>query len=152
MGNVLLGLLSITFAILGRTRIAASILVVAVITDYFDGKIARMTKTSSEFGKQLDSLADTVSFGVAPTVIAFTLNQSRLAIIAFSIFLICGVLRLAKYNIMESQGYYIGMPITLNGIIIPVLYFVGLPALYLPYIYLILGILMVAPVQLKKRR
>ncbi len=150
LANVLLGLLSIIFAIIGNLLAANIILLIAVVADFLDGKVARLSKSSGEFGKQLDSLADTVSFGVAPTVIGFTLVQSRLAIIAFSLFLICGVLRLAKFNIMEAEGFYIGMPITINGIIIPLVYFFGLPSQYFPYLYLILGILMVAPIQLKK--
>ncbi len=152
IANIILGLLCIIFAILGKPSLANIALISAVVFDFLDGRIARLTKTQNEFGKQLDSLADTISFGVAPTVIAFTLIQSNLAIIAFSIFLICGVMRLAKFNIMELKGSYIGMPITFNGIIIPIIYFIGVSYRFYPYIYLVLAILMVAPVQLTKKR
>lgn len=150
LSNVLVGLLVIALAISGNTILAAILLILAVFLDFFDGKIARWSKTSNEFGKQLDSLADTVSFGVAPTVIGFTLIQSKLALIAFSIFLFCGILRLAKFNIMDAKGYYVGMPITMNGILIPIAIFAGMPAMYFPYLYLFLGALMVAPIRMKK--
>lgn len=149
--NVLLGLLSIIFAITAQLFTASIILLVAVVFDVLDGKIARLTKTANEFGKQLDALADTVSFGVAPTVIGFSVIQTKLAILAFSIFLLCGILRLAKFNIMNAEDSYIGMPITINGIIIPLVILFGLPAEYFPYLYLILAILMVAPIQVKKK-
>ena len=149
--NVFIGLLSISFAITGNLAIASILLFVAVIVDFLDGKIARLTKTHNDFGKQLDSLADTVSFGVAPTVIGFSLIQTKLAMISFSIFLLCGILRLAKYNIMEANDSYIGMPITFNGIIIPLVYLFGLPILYYPYLYLVLAALMIAPIQIRKK-
>lgn len=150
--NVFLGLLSIIFTINDQIFVASALLIAAVIFDVFDGKLARHTKTNNDFGKQLDSLADTVSFGVAPTVIGFSLIQTKLALIAFSIFLLCGILRLAKFNIMQAQGYYIGMPITINGIIIPLVVFFSLPAMYFPYLYLLLAILMVCPIQVKKKK
>lgn len=151
LGNVFLGLFAIVFTITDQLHIAVILLLIAVAVDFLDGKIARITKTQNEFGKQLDSLADTISFGVAPTVIGFSLIQTKLAIIAFSIFLLCGILRLAKFNIMDAKGYYIGMPITINGIIIPLVYLFGLPSIYYPYLYLTLGVLMVAPVSWKKK-
>jgi len=150
LANVFLGMLCIILAIIGSMTAAGIVLLLAVVTDIVDGRIARYTKTQSEFGKQLDSLADTVSFGVAPTVIGFLQLQTPLAILAFSFFLLCGVLRLAKFNIMEENNSFIGMPITVNGIIIPVIYFLNTPAMYYPYIYLALGLAMIAPVKLKK--
>ena len=60
------------------------------------------------------------------------------------------MLRLARYNIMEFKGAYYGMPITLNGIIIPALFFAGLPIKFYPYVYLVLGILMVSSLKIKK--
>ena len=111
------------------------------------------------FGKELDSLADTVSFGVAPAIFGFSLMQSSsnlhqlritFGIIAFTIFLFCGILRLARYNIMDMKGTFQGMPITLNGIIIPLAYFLNVPIKFYPYIYISLGILMVSSIRIKK--
>lgn len=163
--NVALGLASIIFSISNNFDYAAYVLLIAVIFDYLDGKIAASMHQQNEFGKELDSLADTVSFGVAPAIFGFSLMQFTseikqfqltFGIIAFTIFLFCGVLRLARYNIMDLRGIYRGMPITLSGIIIPLVYFAGskfYPVSYItffPYIYLLLGILMVSSLRIKK--
>ena len=150
MLNALSGLFSIGFAINDNLRLAAIMLMAAIFFDWLDGKVARLTSRGGEFGKQLDSLADTISFGVAPVVFGFTVIQTNLAIISFTVFLFCGILRLARYNIAEMQGGYQGMPITLNGAIIPLVYFMSLkPELY-PYIYLASAALMVSSIKVKK--
>ena len=163
--NVALGLISIVFSISNNFNYAAFVLLIAVAFDYIDGKIASSMHQQNLFGKELDSLSDTVSFGVAPAIFGFSLMQYApnlkhfqitFGIIAFTIFLFCGILRLARYNIMDMKGVYQGMPITLNGIIIPAVYFAGsrfYPAAYVkffPYIYLVLGILMVSSIRIKK--
>ncbi len=148
--NVVFGLTAILFAITSKYSLAAIMLIAAVVFDYLDGKVAVLTKTNNEFGKELDSLADTISFGVAPAVFGFSLIQTPLAMIAFTIFLFCGILRLARYNIMDMKGTYQGMPITLNGLIIPLIYFLDVPLSYYPYIYLFLGVLMISNLRIKK--
>ena len=157
--NVSLGLVSIVFSINDNFDYAAYLLLAAVVFDYFDGKIAKFMRQQSLFGKELDSLADTVSFGVAPAIFGFSLMQFAsnikqlqitIGIIAFTIFLFCGILRLARYNIMELKGSFQGMPITLNGIIMPLAYFFNIPIKFYPYIYLALGILMVSSFRVKK--
>ena len=164
--NAALGLVSIIFSIGNYFDYAAYALLVALVSDYLDGKIAASMHQQTAFGKELDSLADTVSFGVAPAIFGFSLMQFFMpharqfqltfGIIAFTIFLFCGVLRLARYNIMDMKGFYRGMPITLNGILIPLVYFIGskfYPVDYVrffPYIYLLLGILMVSSLRIKK--
>lgn len=157
--NVALGLLSIVFSVNNNFGYAAFVLLIAVAFDYLDGKIARVMNQQSVFGKELDSLADTVSFGVAPAIFGFSLMQAAsgtnqlqitFGIIAFTTFLFCGILRLARYNIMDLKGSFQGMPITLNGIIIPLTYFLKVPIKFYPYIYLMLGILMVSSFRVKK--
>ena len=148
--NVIFGIISILFAIKGWYSTASLMMVLAVISDYFDGKIAKTMGQQNEFGKELDSLADTVSFGVAPAIFGFVLIQTPLAIISFTIFLFCGILRLARYNIMNLKGAFQGMPITMNGIFIPLAYFLHTPIKFYPYIYLVLGILMVSSFRIKK--
>ena len=157
--NVALGLASIVFSINNNFTYAASVLFIAVIFDYLDGKIAKSMHQQNTFGKELDSLADTVSFGVAPAIFGFSLmqffsnaHQLRItfSMIALTIFLFCGILRLARYNVMDLKGAYHGMPITLNGIIIPLAYFLHTPIKFYPYIYLALGILMVSSIRIKK--
>lgn len=157
--NVALGILSIVFSIENNFKYASFVLLIAVVFDYLDGKIAKSMQQQNTFGKELDSLADTVSFGVAPAIFGFSLmqfasktNQLQITfgIVAFTIFLFCGILRLARYNVMDLRGAFQGMPITLNGIIIPLAYFLNTPIKFYPYIYLGLGVLMVSSIRVKK--
>lgn len=148
--NVIFGIISILFAVKGWFMTASIMLVLAVLSDYLDGKIAKIMQQQNEFGRELDSLADTVSFGVAPAIFGFALIQTPLAIISFTVFLFCGILRLARYNIMDMKGAFQGMPITMNGIVIPLIYFLKMPIKYYPYVYLVLGILMVSSIRVKK--
>ena len=148
--NVIFGIISILFSIKGWYNTASLMLLLAVASDFFDGKIAKIMGQANEFGKELDSLADTISFGVAPAIFGFALIQTPLAIISFTIFLFCGILRLARYNIMDLKGAFQGMPITLNGIIIPFIFFLDVPIRFYPYIYLVLGVFMVSSLRIKK--
>ena len=148
--NVVFGIISVLFAIKGFYNTAALMLLLAVVSDYFDGKIAKIMGQQNDFGRELDSLADTVSFGVAPAIFGFTLIQTPLAIICFTVFLFCGILRLARYNVMNLKGAFQGMPITLNGIIIPIFYFMNTPIKFYPYVYLMLGVLMVSSLKIKR--
>lgn len=154
--NVIFGIISILFAVKGLYTTASFMLLLAVVSDYFDGKIAKVMGQQNDFGRELDSLADTVSFGVAPAIFGFSLIQTPLAVISFTVFLFCGILRLARYNIMDLHGSFQGMPITMNGIIVPLFYLLRnqlhLEIRYFPYLYLILGILMVSSFKVKKLR
>ncbi len=148
--NVIFGIISALFAIKGWYNTASVMLLFAVVSDYLDGKIAKIMHQQNEFGRELDSLADTISFGVAPAIFGFALIQTPLALISFTIFLFCGILRLARYNIMNLSGAFQGMPITLNGIIIPLIFFLDVPIKFYPYIYLVLGILMVSSFRMRR--
>ena len=148
--NVIFGLAAIFFILKENYYFAVISLFLAVIADYLDGKIARKLKQQNTFGKELDSLADTISFGVVPAIFGFSLIQTPLAIVAFIFFLFCGILRLARYNIMHIREGFEGMPITLNGIIIPAIFLFKVPIDFYPYIYLILGILMVSSIRFRK--
>jgi len=150
LANVMGGVIAIMFAIQERYAIAMVALIGAVIADFFDGKVARTLNQQNSFGKELDSLADTISFGVAPTIIGFTLIETPFAIFCFTIFLFCGILRLARFNVMQRNERFEGMPITVNGVLIPVIYLMGVPASFYPYIYIALGILMVSSISFKK--
>jgi len=148
--NIFMGFLVILFVISENYYFAVIALLLAVVFDYLDGKVARLIKREGDFGKQLDSLADTISFGVAPAIFGFSLIQTNFALVVFSLFLFAGVLRLARYNIMEFTGEFAGMPITVNGVVIPLIYFINVPASVYPYIYLFLAVLMVSPLKVKK--
>jgi CDP-diacylglycerol--serine O-phosphatidyltransferase len=84
LANLTCGLFSLVMAINGLHRFGALFIFLAAVCDYFDGRVARMLRVTSEIGGQLDSLADVVSFGVAPAILAHSIKSwSFLMIIAF---------------------------------------------------------------------
>lgn len=125
--NLFSGCVGIVFAFQGELVIAGYAILAAAIFDFFDGMVARLLKAHSEIGKELDSLADVVSFGVLPSVIIYQLflqspqvgNISQY--LNFSAFLIAifSALRLAKFNIDERQAEnFIGLPTPANALLI----------------------------------
>jgi CDP-diacylglycerol--serine O-phosphatidyltransferase len=116
-GNLFLGFWAIVRTIHGQYAEAAPLIFWAILLDVLDGRIARMTGTTSEFGGELDSLADVVSFGVAPALLAYAWGFSTLPrvgwLVAF-LFVVCGALRLARFNVQKSSidgRYFVGLPI-----------------------------------------
>jgi CDP-diacylglycerol---serine O-phosphatidyltransferase len=104
----------------GEFEVAALFILGAIIFDSLDGTVAKLTKSTSEFGKELDSLCDLVSFGAAPAVLIYTAYlhdaQSmggKAASFFAVIYVICGALRLARYNVYQSEmrAYFVGLPI-----------------------------------------
>ena len=133
--NIVSGSLAIIFAIDGHLVWAAIFICAAAFFDFLDGLAARLLNAYSEVGKQLDSLADVVSFGVAPGAILFTLLEFSLFgkndpiyeisahwyewLILFTAFLVpvFGAIRLARFNtIAEEEDFFRGLPIPANGI------------------------------------
>lgn len=120
--NLLSGVLSIYAAIHGKFVLASVLLFAAVFFDMIDGYVARKLHLEGDFGAELDSLSDLVSFGVAPMVLLMTFYDTTwLSVLALSI-PICGALRLARHNINRhvTHGFLIGIPITMSGLIIPI--------------------------------
>ncbi len=113
--NLAAGFYSILLAFSSKFLAAAWVILLGVVFDNLDGKVARLTHTESEFGVEYDSLSDLVSFGVAPAFLmyAFVLKDfGRLGIIASFLFLICGALRLARFNVqVNHKDSFIGLPI-----------------------------------------
>ena len=151
IANLIFGLLTIFYAIDQQFTTAAIFLLIAVLFDFIDGKIARATKTS-DFGKQLDSLADLVSFGVAPAIFGLGLQQWY-SILILLFFVIAGMLRLARFNVTKIKGFE-GVPITWNGLLFPLLFFIyfyyQFQINYFLIIYAIMGILMISKIKIKK--
>jgi CDP-diacylglycerol--serine O-phosphatidyltransferase len=123
IGNLFLGVLSIILVFNNEPERAAVLIIVAMLLDGLDGRVARALNAQSEFGKELDSLSDVISFGVAPAfimyVVAFndpTVLSPAFAWIVTAIFPICGALRLARFNVVAgTPGYFIGLPIPAAG-------------------------------------
>ena len=117
VGNLFCGYWSIWSSIRGTFERAAVLVIVAAVLDMLDGRIARLTNSTSEFGEEYDSLADLVSFGVAPAVLAYSWGLSdfdRLGWLASFLFVVCGSMRLARFNIqthIADKKYFIGLPI-----------------------------------------
>ena len=111
------GFYSIIATIQSRYEAAAIAIIIAAIFDGLDGRIARFTKTTSHFGTEYDSLSDLVSFGVAPAILAFLWALApfgRLGWLAAFMYVICGALRLARFNVEKSglkSSYFKGLPI-----------------------------------------
>jgi CDP-diacylglycerol---serine O-phosphatidyltransferase len=141
-GNMAAGYYAISQAIQGTASLpwhfdqAAKAIGIAIVLDFFDGGIARLTNTASPFGRELDSLADVIAFGIAPAILAWTwgfrmlplvgdpdvrTRVIQLGAIATFVFLLAGACRLARFNIQVNpqpsnpgrpgRKYFVGMPI-----------------------------------------
>jgi len=115
-GNVLCGFLSIYSNFNKNFVMAGWYIMVAMIFDILDGRVARMSKGTSNFGAEFDSLADLVSFGMAPSLLVyFTLLYSSkvhlLGLFVSFFYLLCGAIRLARFNISPTSDHFSGMPI-----------------------------------------
>jgi len=113
------GLTGIRFAVEGRWEYAVAAIILAAILDALDGRMARMLNASSEFGAQLDSLADIVSFGVAPAMVLYFWTLQGAGGIGWAVtlfFIVCCALRLARFNSMDGKlppyayNYFTGIP------------------------------------------
>jgi CDP-diacylglycerol--serine O-phosphatidyltransferase len=115
--NLFFGFYSVVCAIDGQFKAAAVAIMIAAVFDALDGKIARATHTLSRFGAEFDSLADLVSFGMAPAFLMYLWilkPMGRLGWLAAFLFVACGALRLARFNTnldQSSDGYFVGLPI-----------------------------------------
>jgi CDP-diacylglycerol--serine O-phosphatidyltransferase len=145
--NLFAGCMAVYFAFLGNYDLVAGFILLAAVFDFADGLAARVLKAYSPMGKELDSLADVVSFGVAPGVLAMTLlGESALPHwVSFAGFIIpvFSALRLAKFNIDERQtSSFLGLPTPANA-----LFWVGLgysfPDFLINNPYLLLGLIAV---------
>jgi len=115
--NMFCGFYAMVAAINGKFVAAAYAIVIAGIFDNLDGKIARATRSTSQFGVEFDSLADLVSFGVAPGLLMYQWVLSplgRIGWLAAFLFVVCGALRLARFNAQvgtTSSEHFVGLPI-----------------------------------------
>ncbi len=114
---LLSGFYSIVSSINGHFEVAAVMIAVAFVCDGLDGRVARASRTSSEFGVEYDSLSDLVAFGVAPACLAYTWALkplNGLSIVIAGMFVVCGALRLARFNIQTDtvdKNRFVGLPI-----------------------------------------
>jgi len=115
--NLFFGFYSTISAIRGQFEMAAVLIIIAAVFDMLDGKIARATRTTSKFGMEYDSLADLVSFGMAPSLMIYLWAlqpYGRIGWLAAFLFTICGALRLARFNTQTGtvgSEYFVGLAI-----------------------------------------
>ena len=164
LGGVCLGISSIKFSIDGNYNLAVTLILFAAILDALDGRIARLIKGTSEFGKELDSLTDFVSFGIAPVFVLYFWELSNYGKLGWAITLIysvCCVLRLARFNLTKvdenqewKKNFFEGIPSPAGGLLIlmPLIYDltdlnIGFNIKILtPYLTIIIAILLVSKI------
>lgn len=121
LGNLGAGFFSIINSFSGNFTAASWAILIAVGLDILDGQTARLTRTTSKFGVEFDSLADLVSFGLAPAVLMYSLilhRYGKVGILVAFLFVVGGALRLAKFNVKAGESdisYFSGLPIPAAG-------------------------------------
>ena len=159
--NLSCGVISILSVMDGKFAYAGAFILLAGLVDRYDGRIARFLNVSSDLGKELDSLSDLVSFGVAPSILVYILYNFKsfgpyglLGLAILLLFPICGAYRLARFNTAAFDGSFTGIPITIVGCFIALFSLLDLNRAVSIYIVAILMIagsyLMVSKIKLKK--
>ncbi|HTA69543.1 MAG TPA: CDP-diacylglycerol--serine O-phosphatidyltransferase [Bryobacteraceae bacterium] len=177
-GNIFLGFIaivrSIQGALLGASgqlganpdfEVAAKAIGIAVVLDGLDGRIARLTNTTSDFGREMDSLADVITFGIAPAVLAYTwgiqfvmpgglLHDHRAGYFFAFLYLLCGAARLARFNVQTNpvpknpgradRKYFVGLPIPAAAAIVAAIVYAADSAPLEWWIYSVLWLALLA--------
>jgi len=175
--SLLLGVASIVTTQLGDLKLAAWIIVWCGLLDVMDGVSARLLKATSSFGAEFDSMADLVSFGVAPAILILNAGlqigrvevdsgQFWVLLAAVAVFVLAGAMRLARFNLMSeesSDGWFAGVPITAAGggltssIVLVLLYHPDIAGvlplqLYFPVLMFVLALLMISRIRFPKAK
>ena len=160
--NLVCGFLSILAASHGEFLVASWLILIANIFDILDGRLARLTSVESLFGAELDSLCDLVSFGVAPAFLVYTRyfkdgNIGMLGMLVAVIFVLCGALRLARFNVTphSHKDVFEGLPIPGGAGILATMVifelqyfsFLSIPQMAVPFIVVITAFLMVSKIE-----
>lgn len=154
--NIVFGSLSLVYTLNQQYSSAAIFILIAVLMDSLDGRIARKLDNCSQFGKELDSLSDLVSFGVAPALLVYsqvlTPYVYSLGLIVAILYIVCGAFRLARFNVLNISDSFMGIPITLAGAIVAVLSFfsTSMSTTLVLATLLFLAIMMVSSVKVPK--
>lgn len=128
---------------------------IAAFLDRYDGKVARKFNQESELGKQLDSMADIISFGVAPALLMYEMALTDFGVTGMMMavmYIAAGALRLARFNVMDSTGYFVGLPITAAGTLLTFSYFFTnvFSGMFYLIFFPVLAVFMVSTFTLKK--
>ncbi len=168
MGNLLFGFFSIVFASRGDFAQAGFSILFAALLDGLDGQVARMLKVSSKLGAELDSLADCVTFGVAPGYLVFnaylsdfyiTLGQKPFlaGMVIAVVFPVCAAYRLARFNVTHESDSFSGLPSPIAGIMIALIpiaitepEYIRSHQFYFVPVFIVIALLMVSTVRFSK--
>lgn len=153
--NALCGFGAIVAIQYGMVQLSCTLILLAAIADGLDGSMARYMG-GSDIGGSLDSLADVISFGVAPAIIITSFISEFVTLVAVCFYLICGILRLARFNISKpDSAFFKGLPITAGGITVAAIILVDeghLQSIAVALGCIILGMLMVSSIPYMKIR
>ncbi|MDW0110401.1 CDP-diacylglycerol--serine O-phosphatidyltransferase [Sporosarcina aquimarina] len=141
--NLSFGVIALILISKDLSHMSLVFIFLAALFDRFDGMTARHFHTESAFGKELDSLSDIISFGIAPALLIYHSALSDMlwvGIAAVIIYIACGAVRLARYNVEEFDGVFRGVPITAAGVILTALYF-AIPYVGAPYLVIAMLVL-----------
>lgn len=165
LANACSGFLAVVMVSTGNLLLASQFMLLAVIFDSVDGWVARRTNRVDEhgFGKNMDSLSDVISFGVAPGMLLFTACQSfsiqYINILVSLLIVICGILRLSRFNVLADSSdvpggdKFVGLPIPITALILGSFYISGMFRMDLALIMMaVVAVLMISTIQYPKFR
>lgn len=152
-GNLSAGFLAALLAIQGRFVAAAILVLAAAGLDLLDGAMARRGASECEFGGNLDSLADLVSFGITPAIAIYLSSLQALPTAGVAVclfYVVCGALRLARFPLVKSRNHFVGLPVPPAGVVLA-----GLAAITLTWplalaVVLLFSVLMVSRIPIPK--
>ncbi|MFX3625244.1 MAG: CDP-diacylglycerol--serine O-phosphatidyltransferase [Ectobacillus sp.] len=156
LGNLYSGFLSIGYASIGHYKSAAILVLIGMMLDSLDGRLARLLRVDSPLGKELDSLADIVTFGAAPALLMYYTSFSQYGLVGLyiaALFPLFGAYRLARFNVTPtstSLKYFTGVPITAAGGIMAflTLFSHAIPHIVLITLFVAFAFLMVSRIQI----
>ena len=153
--NLSFGVVAIILIIKGLGHMSLLFIFLAALFDRFDGMVARHYNAESLFGKELDSLCDLVSFGLAPALLIYETalyTTPWLGIIVTIFYVLTGAVRLARYNASEFDGVFYGVPITAAGVVMTLSFFLVpyMGSLFFVILTLIMSLLMISNIRIAK--
>lgn len=148
--NGVFGFLSMLASIQLQYFLAAIFILAGVLCDWLDGKAARAFGEESPLGAQLDSLSDLITFGVAPGILVVMITPSFFSFGAAALFVLSSALRLGRFNVQQIKGVYFGVPTTTNGLLLPVMIFLGFPTGVFAWYLVVMAFMMNVPLRVRK--
>lgn len=136
-------------ALSGRFSLAIVLIAIGALCDFLDGRVARRQGTSTRFGKEFDSLADVITFGVAPAVVIMIQHPRMLLFVAGGWYALCTAIRLARFNVQKEHSFR-GLPSPLAGLCTITIIHLGPPTWVLTTVLISVGALMISPLSVPK--